>query len=300
MQRFFKQIFVLAAAFIGILLLATFAFHNTQVTILEYVWGAVVAPVENAFSQTGYSIRQVGFSSGELLTAYRDNQVLKEEIVKLRENENQINEIKAENVRLRSMLDYKKSAPQFDLVAASVIARDTANWTSTLVINKGTSDGIAKDMPVVTTQGLVGSVISATSGTAKVQLLLDARSAVGVLVQRAESRVAAIVEGYASTPLTPRMVNIPRDADIVKGDRIVTSGFGGMYPKGLMVGEVLDIVDEEGGLLKHAVLKPAVDFDKLEEVMVLVRSREPQPTLPAPDAAAQAGKAAAQKGAAQR
>lgn len=178
------------------------------------------------------------------------------------------------------MLDYKKSAPQFDFVTAAVVARDPGTWTNIIVINRGTAQGIAKDMPVVTSQGLVGNVVQAYSSTAKVQLILDPRSAVGALVQRPESRVAAIVEGNGARPLSPRMVNLARDADVIKGDQVITSGFGGIYPKGLMLGEVVDVVNEEGGLLKYAVLKPAVDFDRLEEVFVIVRSREPIPVVP--------------------
>ena len=135
-----------------------------------------------------------------------------------------------------------------------------------IVINRGSEQGITKDMPVVTPQGLVGNVIQVFGNTAKVQLILDPRSAVGSLVQRTESRTAAIVEGSGTTPLSPRMVNLARDADIIKGDKVITSGWGGIYPKGLVVGEVTAVVNEEGGLLKYAVLKPAVDFDRLEEV----------------------------------
>ena len=163
---------------------------------------------------------------------------------------------------------------------ATVVGRDLGTWTSTIIINRGTADGITKEMPVVTPQGLVGNVVSVYTNAAKVQLILDARSAVGTLVQRPESRVAAIVEGSSTTQLMPRMVNIARDADIIKGDKLITSGFGGIYPKGLLIGEVVDIVNEEGGLLKYAILKPAVDFDRLEEVFVIVNSREPVPTLP--------------------
>jgi rod shape-determining protein MreC len=105
-------------------------------------------------------------------------------------------------------------------------------------------------------------------------LILDPRSAVGSLVQRTDSRTAAVVEGCGTSPLTPRMVNLSRDADIIKGDRIITSGLGGMYPKGLTVGEVLSVVNEEGGLVKYAIIKPAIDIDRLEEVFVLLKSRD--------------------------
>ena len=90
-------------------------------------------------------------------------------------------------------------------------------------------------------------------------------------------RVAGIVEGNPSDPMMPRMINIPRNSDVVEGDTIVTSGFGGIYPKGLIVGTVGDVQNDSGGLLKIAILEPAVDFQKLEDVAVIVASREAPP-----------------------
>lgn len=152
-----------------------------------------------------------------------------------------------------------------------------AAWTSMIIIDRGTQDGVNKDMAVVTEKGLVGTVVEASPNSSKVQLLLDPRSAVGTLVQRPESRVAGIVEGNPSDPMMPRMINIPRNADVVEGDTIVTSGFGGIYPKGLIVGTVSDVQNDSGGLLKIAILDPAVDFQKLEDVAVIVTSREAPP-----------------------
>ncbi|SEO27136.1 rod shape-determining protein MreC [Propionispora vibrioides] len=282
-RSFHKKTVILLVAVITVFLLSSFAAQGKyHFTIMEKVVATVLAPVEYVFSKVGYSLQQAGMFSGQLITVYRDNQLLKAENERLRQNEEAATEVLAENTRLRTMLDYKKGAPQFDFVLASIIARDPGSWTSTIIINRGSADGIAKDMPVVTPQGLVGNIVSVTGSTAKVQLILDPRSAVGALVQRTESRVAAIVEGAPANPLTPRMVNIARDADIIKGDKIITSGFGGIYPKGLSIGEVLDVINEDGGLLKYAVLKPSVDFDRIEEVFVLVHSREPVPQLPAP------------------
>ena len=214
------------------------------------------------------------------LRLLRKNQTLRANIDELRQNELTITEIMAENIRLRAMLEYKKGTPQFDFITAAVIARDPGMWTNIMMINRGSNDGLTRDMPVVTPQGLVGNIVQVSASTAKIQLLLDPRSAVGSLVQRSESRVAAVVEGNGISPMAPRMVNLARDADIIRGDKIITSGFGGIYPKGLLVGEVMDIVNDEGGLLKYAVLKPVVDFDRLEEVMVIVRSRESAGQLP--------------------
>lgn len=281
MRFFYKKAIILAVALLTVFVLAVsgargkygFDWSERAVTVL-------LAPVEYVVSKVGYGVRQAGTSIGQLINVYKDNQALRAENEKLRQSGIDIAEVMAENARLRAMLDYKKTAPQFDFVLATVVGRDPGTWTNVIIINRGSADGIAKDMAVVTPSGLVGSVIQAYSHSAKVQLILDPRSAVGALVQRPESRVAAIVEGSAAKPPALRMVNIARDADIIKGDKIVTSGFGGIYPKGRLVGEVVDVVNEEGGLLKYAILKPAVDFEKLEEVFVIVRSREPPPLPP--------------------
>ena len=264
-----------------VFLLANFASRNkSQFSLIEPIVVTVLAPLESLTSKIGNGIRHTTGFVGEIFTVYRENQMLRADIEKLRQDELNITEIMAENIRLRSMLDYKKESPQFDTITASVIARDPGAWTNIIIINKGSNNGLTKDMPIITPRGLVGHVVQVFANTAKVQLLLDPRSAVGSLVQRPESRVAAIVEGNGMNPMIPRMVNLARDADVIRGDKIITSGFGGIYPKGLLVGEVVDIVNDEGGLLKYALLTPAADFGRLEEVMIIVKSREPSPTAP--------------------
>lgn len=282
MRFFHKKTVILVVAVLTVFLLANYTAQGKhQFAIMERVTATLLAPVEYVFAQAGYSIRQSFAFTGKILSAYHDNESLRAENAELKQQILNDSEILAENARLRVMLDYKKAASQFDFVAAAVIARDPGTWTNIIIINRGTNDGLTKDMPVVTPQGLVGNITNVYANSAKVQLILDSRSAVGALVQRQESRVAGIVEGNSSNMQSPRMVNLARDADIIKGDKIVTSGFGGIYPKGLLIGETLDVINDEGGLLKYAILKPAVDFDKLEEVLVIVRSREPAPTLPA-------------------
>ena len=208
---------------------------------------------------------------------HQQNKMLRSEVEQLRVQNVEANEFASENQRLRALLGYKQQATQFDLVAARVIARESATWSSMLVINRGTSDGIDANMAVVTEKGLVGHVVEAGPVSSKVQLILDPRSSVGTLVQRAESRVTGIVEGDVENPTMPRMVNIPKTSDVVEGDAIVTSGFGGVYPKGIVVGLVSAIRNDPGGLLKIALLEPAVDFQKLEDVMVITASREAPP-----------------------
>jgi rod shape-determining protein MreC len=275
-----RSVVLVVAVFTVVLLAASAAVGKFAFPFAERMVAVVLTPFEIVLAKAGFQVRSSVRFVGDIATVYRDNQMIKSENDELRQQTLQLNEAMAENVRLKAILDYKKSAPQFDFVVATVIARDPGAWTSTVVINRGSSDGILKDMPVVTPRGLVGNVVQVFPNSSKVLLLTDAKSAVGSLVQRLESRVAGIVEGVGATALAPRMVNLARDADVIKGDRIITSGLGGIYPKGLSVGEVTEIVNEEGGLLKYAILKASADFDRLEEVMVLVRSREPLPQAP--------------------
>lgn len=283
MGLFHKKAVILLVAVLTVFLLAgSQAQGKYKFTFMEEVLITILVPIQSVVSNVGFQFQKIGLSTSELMTAYRDNQALRAKNEEILQNNLNVTEIMAENVRLRSMLDYKKEAKQFDFVTAAVVGRDLGTWNHTIVINRGTDHGIIKDMPVVTPNGLVGSVVNVYSKAAKVQLILDPRSAVGALVQRPESRVVAIVEGSSVSPLAPRMVNIARDADIIKSDKMITSGFGGIYPKGILIGEAIDIVNEDGGLLKYASIKPSVDFDRLEEVLVIVGSREPIPVLPPP------------------
>lgn len=275
-----KAVILFVAVFTVILLAGSFVHGKVQFAFIDRVVITLLSPFEYVISTVGINLRQITTSTGEIFTVYGKNQELKAELDNYRQNNLDMTEIMAENDRLHVLLDYKKAATQFDFVTAMVVARDPGTWTSVIIVNKGTNDGITKDMPVVTSQGLVGNVVQAYATSATIQLILDPRSAVGALNQRSESRVAGIVEGSGTNHNAPRLLNLARDADIVPGDTVVTSGFGGIYPKGLVVGEVLDVVNDEGGLLKYAVLKPAVDFDKLEEVFIIIHSREPIPILP--------------------
>lgn len=274
LKKIILLLFVLGSVFV---LIFAAAKGKYQFPLSERIVVTVVAPFEKAVNSVGNQIRTAMESVWEIATVYEQNKMLQSEVEQLRVLNIQMNEISAENDRLRVLLNYKQQAKQFDLLVAAVIARDPGTWTSTMLIDKGRDDGLDKNMVVVTAQGLVGNVVEVFASTARVQLILDPRSAVGAIVQRSESRVAGIVEGDKGSKTMARMVNIPRDADIVEGDRILSSGFGGIYPKGIPIGVVEKIVNDEGGLLKSALLKPDVDFQKLEEVSVVVKSRETPP-----------------------
>lgn len=253
-----------------------------QAPVSSQAVSLVLSPFQQATAWVANEIHYATSAVWEVATLYEQNKMLRNEVEQLRGINLQANEALAENERLRKMIGYQQAACQFDLVAARVIGRESDTWSRMIVIDRGTMNGIANDMPVVTPQGLVGRVVEAGLNSSKVQLILDPRSSVGTIVQRAESRVTGIVQGDMDNPTMPQMVNIPKNADVVEGDVIVTSGFGGVYPKGIIVGLVSSLKNDDGGLLKIGVLEAAVDFQKLEDVMVITASREapPEPIKP--------------------
>ena len=278
-----KKIIALIFVFISVFCCVFFAARGRfSTTVTNGVTMSIMAPFQRAFSWVGSQLAFVRNSVAEISHLHEQNKQLRQEVELLRAQNLMASEYASENQRLRNLLGYKQAAVQFDLVAASVIGRESASWSNMIIIDRGTLDGVANNMAVVTELGLVGHVMEAGINSSKVQLLLDPRSSVGTLIQRPESRVAGIVEGDIKNPNFPKMVNIPKGSDVQVDDMVVTSGFGGVYPKGIIVGKIIDIHNEEGGLLKYGVLDPSVDFQKLEDVAVIVASREapPEPIQP--------------------
>lgn len=278
-----KKIWLLVLVMVSIFCVIFFAARGRFVTAFSSpAVVSALAPFQRALSWVGNEIDYVTATAWEVVTVYEQNEMLKNEVVQLRVQNLQAEEYASENIRLREMLNYTQSATQFDLMAAQVIGRDMDTWTNVIIVNRGSNDGIVNNMPVVTAKGLVGRVVETSLNASKVQLILDPRSSVGTLVQRHESRVAGIVQGNIEDAMSPQMVNIPRNSDIIQGDIIVTSGFGGIYPKGIMVGTVESLENASGGLLEIATLSPAVDFRKLEDVLIITASREaaPEPLTP--------------------
>lgn len=266
----------------------------------------LLAPFQRAASWAGDQVKGFTANVWDVLTVHQQNQMLRSEVEQLRMQNVKANEYAAENIRLRELLGYTQSATQFDFMVARVIGRETATWTRMIVIDRGTQHGVRKNMAVVTARGLVGTVTEAGPVSSKVQLILDPRAAAGTLVQR--SRVVGVVKGTPDDAMHPRMVNVPRGQDMAVGDIVVTSGLGGIYPKGIMVGTVSAVKNDGGGLLHYAEIEPAVDFQRLEDVAVIVASREAplEPLLPPkqtpgtetdPKAAVAAQEEAAQKAA---
>ncbi len=210
----------------------------------------------------------------DLRRVRRDNQFLKEEVRQLRAQVGELGETALENYRLSHLLEIRNQVGT-EALAAKVIGKDATNWFRTILIDKGANEGIQRHMAVVTPEGLVGRVVDVTALAARVQLITDPESAVGVLIQR--SRVAGVAAGSHGGIV--QIKYLPLMADVIVGDRVITSGMGGIFPKGIPLGRVLrSSRPTNGALFQETEVQPLAEFSRLEEVMVL--KRPPASDLP--------------------
>ena len=172
--------------------------------------------------------------------------------------------IQDENDRLKNFLSFRKAIP-YTALPAQVIGRDPSNWSNSLIIDKGLSSGISRNKAVISTKGLVGRIIELGLRSAKILLITDPNSKVGVIIQR--NRQGGMLIGRPDGKC--RMIYIALDSDVAIGDRVLTAGMGSIFPKDIIVGEVLSVEKEPGRLYKYAVIKTAEDLSRLEEVLCL-------------------------------
>jgi len=194
------------------------------------------------------------------------NEILRREIDFLRFKLNAANEMNNENMRLRNLLSFKQQAA-YKVIAARVIGRSLDNWSSSIIIEKGRSHGVNKGMSVINYLGLVGKVIETTENTSKVMLINDPSLGVSAIISR--SRQEGLVSGTLGTFLI--MKYLPEDPDVKIQDTVISSGMNQVYPKGILIGTVVEIGKEFSGLSRWCLVKPAVDPSNIEEVLVIVQ-----------------------------
>ena len=176
--------------------------------------------------------------------------------------------IKAENETLRAYADLTDKYTEYKTVPAYIISKDLSNLSETMVINVGTDDGVYANMAVISADGIVGHTISATKNTAKVQPIIDTASSISGTMSISRDNV--MLKGILNETNKLKAVYIGAEADLVLNDTVETSGLGGMYPKGLKIGTLTEIIEAENITEKYAIIETSVDFSKLETVLVIV------------------------------
>jgi rod shape-determining protein MreC len=264
-KKFIAVLIILIVAFFSIKFTGI---ERTAVTPVEKIIRETLAPLQNGVNIVTNKILNIKNYIITNKSLQKENKILKDKIYALTVENTLLEEYRQENVRLKLLIDNKNQNDEYwETTAAHVIARDYNNWFHSIVVNKGSKDGIKRDMVVVNYQGLVGRVVNVTPNTSEVLLITDSESAVGALIQT--TRVHGILESALEAEEKLQMVHIPHDAPIPKNAVVVSSGLGSIFPKGLRLGYVKSIVSASNGLVKMVMVKPFVDFNSLEEVLII-------------------------------
>lgn len=225
---------------------------------------SILAPVYR-LANSVYSPFKKGWNYITSFNEMRDENIrLREENRRLKSELSKRKTDRQENIRLKKLIGFQSDSG-FKTIPARVIGRTPSRWQAIVIIDKGREQGIRKNMPVVVAEGVVGQVVLVGKNAANVLLLSDDKSGIGVEVKR--TGLLGVVEGRIDGEL--RLKFIPKDADIRVGDRLLTSGIGQVYPRKLMVGRVAQVKEDQYGMEKTIIVKPAVNFSKLEEVLVI-------------------------------
>jgi rod shape-determining protein MreC len=226
----------------------------------------IVSPFQKELSSFFQSIKDIWKEYFFLVSTAQENQRLKKALGERMQQLNECRETKLANARLRHMLGFENEIP-WPMIAAQVVGKDPSPWSKTIIVDKGTRAGIRQGAPVVIPEGIVGVVVEASARSAKVLLLIDPNSAVDALVQRTRAR--GIVKGGGTGYCV--FDYVLRKHSISVGDIVVSSGLDGVFPKGLPVGRISEIVRLNAGIFQKVSLTTSVDFEILEEVFVITR-----------------------------
>lgn len=261
-----NNLIVLALALYG---LSQKRFDLEEMTLFQRLVVEVVSPVQKGITNSRQEMESLLDNYIRIVNTSKENAYLKDKISRLENDLFQMEEIRRENFRLKQMLHYSEDIQQ-DKILAQVIGWDSANQFKVLRLNRGESDGIRLMAPVITHKGLVGYVYRLGANYADVLTILDPNNRVDALIER--TRTHGIVEGVFNHHCALKYVN--RNEPIEVGDKMITAGVGGIYPKGIKVGMITNIDRETAGMTLGVEITPSVDFQTLEEVLVLL----PKPT----------------------
>ncbi len=250
--------------------------QSTTFTLtMEGVISAVTMPFQKAYDgiQGGVSRLWAGFT--ELTEVREELQKTLGRLQKYEAMNEEMSEIKRENARLRNLIGMKERI-EFDSIPASIISKDPDNWFRTIIINRGTIDGVMENMPVIAFQGgqkaVVGKIIEARRSISRIAPIISPDVKIGVKLQ--DARFPGLLYGYSGNSNLCKMDYISRAAFIKFNDVVITSGQGGVFPAGLVVGTVLKSYALESSSFQRAIVKPVIDYDLVEDVFVIKKKTD--------------------------
>lgn len=252
-----KPLFLVIAILLIIIFFITFKSASNRTTLGLYSLIEIPTKIVSAVLKTGYELLHFKSIANENLR-------LKRELTGLKSKLTNLNEALAENKRLKEILAIKDKLATRSIVCR-VVSRASSNWAEGLVIDKGSDDGLHEDMAVLANGALIGKITAVGKSTSRVSLVTDPEIRVAVISER--TRASGLIYGIARGRCIMKFIS--KDADIKANDSVVTSGLSGTYPKGILVGTVLDVRMEPNGLYQFALIGPAANPAAIEEVLAI-------------------------------
>lgn len=265
-----KNFFKIICIIILFVCIATTNGKIRNVTLIESVLNDFIALPQRAYTYIKQYVTGNDLFFSEVENLKTENNELKEKVKNLEEKVADYEKVNAENQVLKSHVNLSDKYPDYNVVVADIISKSNTNWEAIYVINKGSNDGIKAGMTVIAEAGLFGYVETVTKNTSKIISVLDAGNAVSARVTRTRDEVVCKGSISLLDKQELKVINIPTGTVLVEGDKLETSGMGGIYPKGIGIGKVVEVLNKKNPIENEAILKMYVDFDKVETLAVIV------------------------------
>ena len=276
MPRFFtnKRLILLLVGVIVLVALISFSLKDRQnATLPEQIVKDVVGFGQSLFSKPAHFLTGTLDKIDGILNTYEENKHLKSRLKEYASTQAELADVKADNKKLREIVGKVDSLRDYEPIQATVISRNPDQWEEKIIIDQGRVDGIELNMAVITANGLVGKVVLVTPFKSTVELLSTENPNFRVAaVIPGEEAIFGLIEGYDPKRGELIMKRIDSNFDVKEGQKVESSGLGGIFPKGLLIGEVTEVSTDDYGLTKMAYIRPAADFSMLDHVMVAKRT----------------------------
>ncbi len=267
----YKKIFIGSLTTVCLAIIIVSIIYRTEPTLVENALSVIITPAQKAVNGVAVWISdkiKFLFYMDEL---QKENNQLKTEIEALRTENGRLRLAEKENQLLSALLKLDQKYADYPKIGAHIIAKDPGSWYDTFVIDKGTKDGVYKNMVVLANNGLAGKVIEAFASSAKVVSLVDDDSSVGAKSVRSEDIGYVRGDWQLMSQNLCRMDLIDSEAEIIEGDEIVTSNLSSIYPPGITIGYVKEVRADISGLTKYALITPVVNFKYMDTVLVITK-----------------------------
>ncbi|RUL57142.1 MULTISPECIES: rod shape-determining protein MreC [Lysinibacillus] len=277
MPQFFsnKKLILLLVGIIFLVALISFTLRDRQSASLpEQFIKDTVGFAQSLVAKPANYITGIFDDINSLLNTYEENKRLKMRLEDFAILQAEVNTLQSENKSLKELVGKEDSLKDFNPLKATVIARNPDQWEEKVILDKGSSHGVELNMAVMTANGLIGKISLVTPFTAEVELLQtnNPNFRVSAMVQGENKDIFGLLEGYDVERNELILKRIDSSLDVKVGEQVVSSGLGGIFPKGILIGEVTEVTTDDFGLTKMAYVKPAADFSMLEDVIIAKRN----------------------------